>query len=287
MSAADVAHLLGGHKQGRLWLCPCPVPTHGKGRGDRNPSLLVSDRPDGSVRLTCLSGCVSRDVEDMIRDMDADLGSGQRRNDPRADIDDKAKRIAGAQKIWNRTLKAQGTLVERYLASRRITIPIPQDVRYIGGLRHSPSKAEWPAMVAAVRDKRGNVVGIHRTYLADDGRGKAPVEQQKMTLGDCSGNAVHLAPAGPTLMVGEGIETCLSAMQETGLPAWAALWAGNIAKLILPPEVREIIILVDGDPTGRKYARLAARRWIREGRRVRIAQAPEGKDFNDLLEGVA
>ena len=47
MSAADVASLLGGSRQGRLWLCPCPVPTHGKGRGDRNPSLLVSDDRDG------------------------------------------------------------------------------------------------------------------------------------------------------------------------------------------------------------------------------------------------
>jgi hypothetical protein len=121
--------------------------------------------------------------------------------------------------------------------------------------------------------------------LARDGNGKAPVESQKMTLGDGSGNAVHLGPAGPVLMAGEGLETCLAAMQATGLPAWAALWAGNLAKLTLPAEVREVIILVDGDPTGRKYARAAARRWINEGRKVRIAHAPEGTDFNDLIMG--
>lgn len=28
-----------------------------------------------------------------------------------------------------------------------------------------------------------------------------------------------------------------------------------------------------------------ARRWLREGRRVRIARPPQGMDFNDLLEG--
>jgi phage/plasmid primase-like uncharacterized protein len=288
MSAKDVAHLLGGHKQGRLWLCPCPVPTHGKGRGDRNPSLLVSDDRDGRVRFSCRAGCASRDVAEVIRDMDR--GALQRegpRHDPAIEQADKAKKLGWAKQVWNRTVNARGTLVERYLASRRITIAPPPPIRFHSALRHRGSQMCWPTMVAGIQDASGQFRGIHRTYLRDDGGGKAPVDGAKMTLGDCSGNSVHLAPAAPTLMVGEGIETCLSAMQATGLPAWAALSAGNLTKLILPAEAGEVIILVDGDPTGRKYARLAARRWIREGRRVRIAQAPEGKDFNDLLEGVA
>ena len=58
-------------------------------------------------------------------------------------------------------------------------------------------------------------LAIHRTFLARDGVGKAPVDPQKMMLGPCRGGAVRLAPAGDVLMVGEGIETCLAAMQAT------------------------------------------------------------------------
>jgi hypothetical protein len=288
MSAADVAQLLDGQKVGRTWLCRCPVPGHGRGRGDRNPSLLVSDGRDGRVWLTCRSGCNSRDVAEVIRDMDSGVFQREgERYDAKDEVDDRAKRSAQAKKIWSRTVRAQGTPVQTYLASRRITVAPPPSLRYRAELWHSGSRACWPAMVAGVQDASGEFCGVHRTYLADGGLGKAPVEQQKMTLGDCSGNAVWLAPAGPVLMVAEGLETGLSAMQKTGFPAWAAMWAGNMAKLILPELVREVIILVDGDPTGRNYASLAARRWIREGRRVRIAPAPEGKDFNDLLVGEA
>jgi hypothetical protein len=80
-------------------------------------------------------------------------------------------------------------------------------------------------MVALVtRGTDAAPLAIHRTFLARDGSGKAPIDPQKMMLGSCRGGAVRLADAGGgLLMVGEGIETCLSAMQATGYPAWAAL----------------------------------------------------------------
>jgi DNA primase len=85
------------------------------------------------------------------------------------------------------------------------------------------------------------------------------------------------------LMVGEGIETCLAAMQATGQPAWAALSTSGLRVLDLPRDVREVILLADGDVAGEAAARDAGRRWMREGRRVRIARPPWGLDFNDLL----
>ena len=79
-------------------------------------------------------------------------------------------------------------------------------------------------MIAPVtRGVDGLLLAIHRTFLARDGAGKAPVDPQKMMLGPCRGGAVRLAPLGSVLMVGEGIETCIAAMQATGHPAWAAL----------------------------------------------------------------
>ncbi len=44
MTAADIARALpGSTRNGNGWLCRCPVPDHGRGRGDRSPSLSVCD----------------------------------------------------------------------------------------------------------------------------------------------------------------------------------------------------------------------------------------------------
>ncbi len=76
-------------------------------------------------------------------------------------------------------------------------------------------------------------------------------------------------------------------MQATGHPALAALSTSGIRALDLPREVREVIVLADGDDPGEAAARDAALRWKREGRSVRIARPPRGADFNDLLLGRA
>ena len=130
-------------------------------------------------------------------------------------------------------------------------------------------------MVALVtRGSDDTLLGVHRTFLDHDGAGKSPVEPQKMMLGPCRGGAVRLGTPGNVLMVGEGIETCLSAMQATGYPAWAALSTSGLRALDLPGDVRDVIVLADGDDPGEAAARDAALRWKREGRRVRIARAP-------------
>ena len=108
-----------------------------------------------------------------------------------------------------------------------------------------------------------------------------------MMLGPCRGGAVRLAEPGDVLMVGEGIETCLAAMQATGHPAWAALSTSGLRALDLPDDVRDVIVLADGDEPGEAAARDCAWRWKREGRRVRIARPPQGMDFNDMLLGRA
>jgi hypothetical protein len=141
-------------------------------------------------------------------------------------------------------------------------------------------------MVALVtRGVDGSPAAIHRTFLSRDRIGKAPVDPPKMKLGPCRGGAVRLAEVGEELMVGEGIETCLAAMQATGHPAWAALSTLGLQSLDLPAEVRDVTVLADGDDPGEAAAKQCAWRWKREGRRVRIARPLRGMDFNDLLMG--
>ena len=91
-------------------------------------------------------------------------------------------------------------------------------------------------MVAVVtRAPEGESIAIHRTFLSRDGKGKAPIEPQKMMLGPCRGGAVRLAAATGRLMVGEGVETCLAAMQAAGQPTWAALSTSGLRPPVCLP----------------------------------------------------
>src|SRR5260221_626136 len=128
---------------------------------------------------------------------------------------------------------------------------------------------------------------IHRTWRQPDGLAKASFSEPRLSLGPIGGGAVRLPPPGELLLVGDGIETTASGMAATRLPAWAALSATGLERLILPSlPLPAFIILADNDVngTGEKAAQKAAPRWLAEGRRVRIAIPPEpGSDFNDLL----
>ena len=75
MNAAEIAKTLKGHRSGDGFLCRCPVPSHGKGKGDRRPSLLVKDG-DTNLLVTCFGGCGRRDVIDTLR-REGLLGDGR------------------------------------------------------------------------------------------------------------------------------------------------------------------------------------------------------------------
>jgi hypothetical protein len=286
MTAETVAKALGGRKAGAAWMARCPA------HDDRAPSLSIADARDGKVLVRCHAGCDQRDVIAALRARgvwDAD----ERRPIPIARRPDQPlpakpdggaiKRTEAALAIWHGAQSAEGTPVEIYLRSRGLVIPIPPSIRFHAGLRH-PSGGVWPAMVALVtHGVEGNPIGIHRTFLARDGSAKASVDPAKMMLGPCRAGAVRLGPAGDALMVGEGIETCLAAMQASDRLAWAALSTSGLRALALPHAVCDVIVLADGDDPGEAAARDCAWRWKREGRRVRIARPPSGTDFNDLL----
>jgi putative DNA primase/helicase len=142
-------------------------------------------------------------------------------------------------------------------------------------------------MLARVDGPDGEFVAVHRTWLRPDGR-KAELQWPKKSMGLIRGAAVRLAPAAPLLVVGEGIENALTVIVATGLPAWSAVSKSGFEGLLLPAEVREVVIVADHDANGggELAARRAGERWAAEGRRVRLALPPEqGQDANDLLRG--
>ena len=69
MQAEQIAKALGNAKKtGGGWLASCPLPTHGQGNGDKNPSLSISDGEDGKPLFKCHGGCDQQDVFEAIRD---------------------------------------------------------------------------------------------------------------------------------------------------------------------------------------------------------------------------
>jgi putative DNA primase/helicase len=286
LTAETIAKALGGRKAGGGWMARCPA------HDDREPSLSICDADDGKVLVRCHAGCDQERVIAALRSRGLWTENGTRRfmrPAPRAATSqparDDAERSKAALAIWQSAISADGSLVEGYLASRGLRVPPPPTLRFHAGLKH-PSGGIWPAMVGLVtRGSDDTPLAIHRTFLARNGGGKAPVDPQKMMLGPCRGGAVRLGLLGDVLMVGEGIETCLAAIRATGHPAWAALSTSGLRSLDLPDVVRDVIVLADGDDPGELAARACAWRWKREGRRVRIARPPRGMDFNDMLVG--
>lgn len=266
------------------------------GHRDHTPSLAVSEATNGTVLVKCFAGCSQETVISALKDRglwpnsrgEGWIGRQGRAPWRVASVGDAGalERIRAAREIWRKTVPPQGTLVETYLRSRGITI-IPPSIRYAADLRHGPTGLTRPALVAAIQAPDGSVTGVLRIFMTANGRAKARVIQAKMMLGRISGGAVRLAPMARRLGLAEGIENGLSIAQALpDLPVWCALSVGNIGNVVLPPLIREVVLFVDGDPSGSQAAETAqkAADWITsQGRHVSIASPGEGRDFNKLL----
>ncbi len=235
---------------------------------------------------------------------------------------DELAAIEEAREIWRTAGPTPFSLAETYLRARGITGELPPTIRCHPKLKYwdagAKRESEWPCMVAALQAADRSIVGVHRTWIAWDGSAKAAVPKAKKMRGRSWGSSIRLASAAPVLGIAEGIETGLSVMVTTGLPVWVAGSLGNIAGfglgqgelhperddkrlpsetpdlarpgLTLPPEVREVVILADGDGdrySGPALVERAVRRLMATGRRVRVAWPRPGSDFNDVLRGAA
>lgn len=288
-TATDIARALGGKHNGDGYLCRCPVPGHGKGRGDREPSLSIKNG-DKTLLVKCFAGCESGAVLEELRrrglldgghagdhlrgrDVDRELGRDRGRDvehapDPEA--------IA----IWGSASRATGKIVENYLSARGITTPVPPSIRFGGGTYLG--RYELPAMVAAVQAPDRRSIAVQVTLLDPRGDRKAQVRMPRKTVGALGLGAVRLAAAGDVLGLAEGVETGLSAMQLSGVPVWCCLGAARMHRLAVPDGVRELHVFADSDEAGRAAAERAAHEH--RHRRVVLQFPPQHcKDWNDAL----
>jgi putative DNA primase/helicase len=284
-TASDIADALGGHRAGDGFLVRCPVPTHGQGRGDQKPSLSIHDG-DERLLVRCFAGCDARDVLAELRRRGLLYGDGQqyerqieRRPHPEPVHEPDLEAVA----IWGGAGPIADTTAERYLRGRGITIPLPPTLRASTGLHLG--RYPFPVIVAAVqRPSDRTVVAVQRTFLALDGSHKASIAAPRQTTGALGTGAVRLGPAGDVLGLVEGIETGLSAMQISGVPAWCCLGAGRMCRVVIPSVVHELHVFADDDEPGRAAAERTAAQHTSAGRRVVLRYPPSGcNDWNDAL----
>ncbi|MGH7053817.1 MAG: toprim domain-containing protein [Stellaceae bacterium] len=213
-----------------------------------------------------------------------------------AEAAERKRKIAEGLDIWADSYPADATgQIGRYLGSRGILIPIPPTLRLhgmFGSYGWHPAGGRWPQMVALIEHVEHGPVGVSRTFLIRDGSAKVGIDPVRLFKGAAKGGAVRLGPVKPGewLAVGEGVETVLSVMQSCELAGWAALSATGLESLMLPAEADRVLIAGDNDANarGQRAALIAARRFRREGRRVKVIIPPvPDTDWNDVLLGRA
>jgi hypothetical protein len=161
-----------------------------------------------------------------------------------------------ARRLFAMAQPIAGTLVESYLRNRGITVlHDTASLRFHPRCYYRPGEHEqtevWPAMVAAVTDLSGRLTGAHRTWLAPDGSGKAPIDTPRKAMGDLIGHGVRFGMASEVMAAGEGIETMLSLRQVLpGMAMVSALSAAHLAAILFPSVLRRLYIVHDNDPAG-------------------------------------
>ena len=133
----------------------------------------------------------------------------------------------------------------------------------------------YPVMLGAVTTPEGVLVGLHRTYIGDNGK-KAPVPCPKKlsrTSGLLSGASIKLLNPAVingrlTLGVAEGIETALACYLASCIPTWSCVSASGIKSFQWPDGLQSLVISADNDASGvgqsaaRDLAGRAASAWL-------------------------
>jgi hypothetical protein len=287
MTAQNLSQQLGGHWYGRYGTAPCPI-CQTERRKDQN-ALTLSDNENRLLAHCKKSGC---DFHDIVAAAGLTHGKWKAPNlvetaQRKAQAKEEAnRRSLQAQRLWSETWPIAGSLAEQYLRQRAITCELPDTLRFHPECWH-PSAKRLPAMLSVVEGAAG--FALHRTYLMQDGSGKAQVEPPKAMLGNVSGGAVRLAKASGPLVVAEGIETALSlccGLLNGPATVWAALSTAGLVSLKLPPKVGKLVIAADNDKAGHRAANDLATKASQIGWEVTLSPPESGADWNIVLRGM-
>jgi len=300
-------YLSNGRREGRYWIVGDTANNpgrslfvrlhgqeHGEGAAGKWTDAATGDHGDllDLIRECC--GLASfRDVADearrflcLPRPTLPESGPSPRRKAPSPE-----DRIAAARRLFAMSRPIIGTAAEAYLRRREITA-----LRGTSALRFHPAcyyrdesgvTHALPALIASVTDGEGRIMGVHRTWLAPGGSGKANVTTPRRAMGVLLGHGVRFGFEAETpadiIVAGEGIETMLSLRSlMSSMPMIAGLSAAHLGALTFPGHLRRLYIAADSDGAGRAGTERLSHRAREAGIEV-LALRPGFGDFNDDL----
>lgn len=272
-TAEALARSLGGKKAYRAgsgWLTLCPA------HDDRTPSLSIRI-VDHRLLVHCFAGCEQMAVLGAMNERGAqpvrtnNLARKPKLVAPRSDRGrSDIERLSYAMRAWSEACPISGGLAELYLTKHRNL-----DVTRLGDLSHCLRwHAGKQALVGLMTDPiSGERVGLHRTFLAADGR-----KVERKMLG--RQGVLRLSPdADATLALGlsEGLEDGLAVLLSGWAPVWVAASAGGVAKFPVLAGIGSLTIFADPDGAGMKAAGACCERWRAQGREVVTALPPHSE----------
>jgi len=200
-------------------------------------------------------------------------------------------RCEAARRLFAMARPVRGTDAEVYLRGRGIAnLTGTSTLRFHPGCYYRDEDGTThalPALIAAVTDERGCIMGVHRTWLAPGGTGKARIASPRRAMGVLLGNGVrfgfHAGSTADVIAAGEGVETMLSLRTAIPMiPVIAGLSAAHLGGLLLPAGLRRLYVAADSDGAGRAGTERLSRRARDAGIEV-LALRPALGDFNDDL----
>lgn len=305
-SARAIIEALNGTWRGKKGSSMVRCPAH----KDGTPSLSVGETNDGRPLVHCHANCTQLEVIAALRLMalwpdapvaaDPSMPTRITTKPDGLDLEGRTRR-AKADDLWRSRLPIEKSLAESYLRARAITGRLPDCLGFLPatpywytreGSSRPISLGDFPAMIAALTLSFGTVAAVQLTYLDREKPIKAiiiapdtgEVLRAKKTRGPMEDSMVRLGAVRDTLGIAEGIETALSAHVMFRIPTWACLGAKRLGKVVLPDNIKRIIIFSDNGVVGLREAHAAARHYELDNITtiVRPPDEPHG-DHNDWL----
>jgi len=288
-------------KNGAGWLTLCPVHAN-----EKTPALAVTDNSTGDVDVYCHAGCNWKEIKDRFR-ADGVLPEWvpEKRNGTKTTSHTPPPQETKEEKesfVWTKASVDHDDYIKKYLAGRAINLDtLPICLRWNSYKDKITGDTNHMVVAAASQPSDTAVYAVQRLFIDIDDFTKAGAKM----LGNCDGRGIWFDSKGDKteIVIGEGIETVISAIQATRKNGVAALSTAGMKNLILPEETTTIYICADSDPVrekeqasmpGQKAAYVLAERFEAEkqGGKAYIVSpddscfttAPLKLDFNDLLK---
>src|SRR5215211_3889184 len=273
-------------KTGSGWLVSCPLPDHGQGRGDRNPSVSVSEGSDNRALINCQGGCETEDVvaawgltmADLFERRNGHRGGGSYTSRERTSTDQPAtlENYAAYVELPIEFLRGLGLKEYRHLGEPAVSMPYLDENGEVLLTRSRVSLAGKPK----VKTRRGDKHRLYGLWKLEEAREAGYTwlvegESDSQTLWYHGEPAVGIPGAGgwkaqwaPDL---EGIDRLYFVVEdEAGKACWEKLAAtpeisGRLYRVELE-DVKDVSELHKQDRGGFKErlreARESARVWL-------------------------